>query len=124
MHIDDYDDKGRAPLMNAAIDGDLEEGERLLVAGVNPLIADRDFGSTTAEGYAAHYTRKNTVHRRIRAILRAASGQAVSPQPAPSAEPVYPEPKELARRGVKPKKPDVSWPFELFRTSRVRESKG
>lgn len=118
MNIDDYDDRGRTPLMNAAIDGDLVEVERLLVAGANPLIADRDFGNTTAEAYAARFARKSEAHRRIRVILRVASDKAVGSQSVPRPEPVYPEPEELSSRGVKPRQPDVSWPFELFMPSR------
>tara|TARA_R110001599_G_scaffold95594_3_gene247903 strand:- start:984 stop:1610 length:627 start_codon:yes stop_codon:yes gene_type:complete len=122
MHIDDYDENGRTPLMNASIIGNIEEVERLLEAGANPLIADRDFGTTTAEGYAARYARKSKEHQRIRKTLKAAAACSEQvDQDSPS--PLCPEPDELVRRSKKPIKWAPPWPYEIIRKERGEEIK-
>ena len=123
MHIDDYDENGKTPLMNAAIIGNTEEVERLLKAGANPLLADRDFGTTTAEGYAARYARKSEEHQRIREILKAATACSKQENLAPYHQPLRPEPDEIVKKSMKPIKPAPPWPFEIIRTERGEETK-
>ncbi|MDR5904867.1 ankyrin repeat domain-containing protein [Franzmannia qiaohouensis] len=119
MQIDEYDGKGRTPLMNAAITGNIEEVERLLKAGANPLIADRDFGTTTAEGYAARFAKNSKEHQTIRKILKAAAASfSEQINLSSSHEPLRPEPDELVSRSVKHNETVLHWPFEIVRTPR------
>lgn len=68
-NINEYDENGRTPLMNAAIAGDYDEVKRLLELGANPDIADRDWGTTKAEDYAGREAKDSEVHRKIEELL-------------------------------------------------------
>ena len=67
--INEYDENGRTPLMNAAIVGDYDEVKRLLELGADPDIADRDWGTTKAENYAGRKAKNSEIHRKIEELL-------------------------------------------------------
>jgi len=68
-NINEYDENGRTPLMNAAIAGDYDEVKRLLELGADPNIADKDWGTTKAENYAGREAKNSEVHRKIEELL-------------------------------------------------------
>jgi DnaJ-domain-containing protein 1 len=79
--INAYDDRGRTPLMNAAERGDFADVKRLLAQGADPLLKDRDFGTSTAADYAKRSAKRNGnrhVYDEIASLLDATTSQQSS----------------------------------------------
>lgn len=69
MDIDQYDAFGRTRLMNAAIEGNLDQVKRLLELGADPDIADENWSTSRAVDYARRLANNSAVHKRIVELL-------------------------------------------------------
>jgi hypothetical protein len=68
-NIDEYDEKGHTPLMNATLNGDYQEVVRLLDLGADLNKKDRDWNASTAEKYAARKSKSSDAHLEIEKLL-------------------------------------------------------
>ncbi|MCC5869266.1 MAG: ankyrin repeat domain-containing protein [Gammaproteobacteria bacterium] len=102
-----YDSNGHTSLMRAAIDGDLELVEKLLSDGADPTLKDRDWGTSTAETYAARSAASSESHRKIKTLL----ANATAKWPDSRIEPI-------ASDKIEVKEATPTWPYESFRTLR------
>ncbi len=75
--INNYNEKGRTKLMEAADVGDLAMVRCLLSKGASPFMTDKNYGTTTAKMFAGRKAYDNNIFSKIEIILADITGEEV-----------------------------------------------